>query len=414
MTESPPSTQSLTLAYLTSAYARAADSFIRGEVAQLRAMGHTVHTFSVNRSSPTEAVSDEIRREQASTEYLLSGNTAGLLLAGVRTLVRSPMKFFSAAALAWRTSAKGLKGRIWSLAYLIEAAYLAERLRAKRVQHLHNHIGQNSAAIAMLASHLSGVPYSLTIHGPDEFDQPMQLALGEKIARSAFTVAVCEFGRSQLMRWCAPEHWDKIRVVHCGVDASFLDQTPAPPVDIARFINIGRLTEAKGQLLLIQAAAKLAAAGEKFEIAFIGDGPLRSRLGQETDRLGLRDRVTFLGWRSAAEVRAEIVRSRALVLPSFAEGLPVVIMESLALGRPVIATYIAGIPELVRPGESGWLVPAGSVDDLAAAMRPAIHASADELAQMGRSGAAAVSREHNAAIETRKLELLIRAARPSV
>jgi glycosyltransferase involved in cell wall biosynthesis len=408
MTEPSPSTQSLTLAYLTSAYARAADSFIRGEVAQLRAMGHTVHTFSVKRSSPTEAVSDEIRREQANTEYLLSGNAAGLLLAGVRTLFRSPLKFFSAAALAWRTAAKGLKGRIWSLAYLLEAAYLAERLRAKRVQHLHNHLGQNSAAIAMLASHLSGVPYSLTIHGPDEFDQPMQLALGEKIARSAFTLAVCEFGRSQLMRWVSPEHWDKIRVVHCGVDGSFLNQTPESPVETARFINIGRLTEAKGQLLLIQAAAKLAASGEKFEILFVGDGPLRSRLEQETDRLGLRDRVTFLGWRSAAEVRAEIVRSRALVLPSFAEGLPVVIMETLALGRPVIATYVAGIPELVHPGENGWLVPAGSVDELTMAMRAAIHTSADDLSRMGTCGASAVNERHNAATEARKIEAMAR------
>jgi glycosyltransferase involved in cell wall biosynthesis len=312
--------------------------------------------------------------------------------------------------LAWRTSARGIKGRIWSIAYLLEAAFLAERLRAKRVQHLHNHIGQNSAAIAMLASHLSGVPYSLTIHGPDEFDQPIQLALGEKIARSAFTVAVCEFGRSQLMRWAAPEQWEKIRVVHCGVDASFLDQTPEPPVETARFVNIGRLTEAKGQLLLIQAAAKLAEAGEKFEIVLIGDGPLRSRLEQETDRLGLRDRVTFLGWRSAADVRAQIVRSRALVLPSFAEGLPVVIMETLALGRPVIATYLAGIPELVRPGESGWLVPAGSVDELAMAMRAAIHVSAEELARMGACGARAVNERHNAATEARKIEDMIRAA----
>ena len=132
------------------------------------------------------------------------------------------------------------------LAYLVEAAYLAERLRAKRIEHLHNHIGEGSASVAMLASLLSNIPFSMTIHGPSEFDRPTWLALGEKIHRATFTVAVSEFTRSQLYRWSDPTDWPKIHVVHCGLDGAFLDCGPTPIPETRRLVCVGRLTEQKG------------------------------------------------------------------------------------------------------------------------------------------------------------------------
>jgi colanic acid/amylovoran biosynthesis glycosyltransferase len=399
--------ESATIAYLTSAYARASDSFIRGEVAQLRARGFTVHTFSIRKSPASELVSEEIRREHAATEFVLEAGALRLVLALLRSLLRSPRLTMAAARLAARTGTPGLKGRLWPLAYLLEAAYLAERLRIKGVEHLHNHIGEGSASVAMLASLLSGIPFSMTIHGPGEFDRPTLLALDEKIRRASFTVAVSDFGRSQLYRWSDPADWPKIHVVHCGLDGTFLDAGATPIPEARRLVCVGRLAEQKGAHLLVEAAGLLAAQGIAFELVLVGDGPLRRPIEELVERLGLRGHVRLAGWQGAEAVREEILRARALVLPSFAEGLPVVLMEALALGRPVISTYVAGIPELVVPGVCGWLVPAGSVEALAAAMHDALSAPAHDLERLGRAGAARAARRHDGAVEAAKLAALI-------
>jgi histidinol-phosphate phosphatase family protein len=409
MTEAPPAGGGpLTIAYLTSLYARASDTFIRGEVAQLRALGHTVHTFSVRRCDPSELVDDDIRREHDSTEYLREAGLPRMGLALARRLVRSPRRVLAALGLAARTGTPGLKGRLWPLAYLFQAAYLAERLEARGVGHLHNHIGENSASVAMLASALSGVPFSLTVHGPGEFDRPTLLALGEKVRRAAFTAAVSEYGRSQLYRWSDPSDWPRVHVVRCGLDGRFLGQDPVPVPEARRLVCVGRLAEQKGQLLLVEAAGRLAAEGLDFELVLVGDGPLRAAIEGRVRDLGLGDRVRLAGWLSAEGVRGELLRSRALVLPSFAEGLPVVLMEALALGRPAVSTYVAGIPELVEPGVSGWLVPAGAVGPLAVAMREALTAPAAELSRMGRAGASRAAERHDLRREVARLDALFR------
>lgn len=394
------------LAYLTSAYARASDTFIRGEVRQLRAMGFTVHTFSIRRAEAEQVISEDVRREQETTEYLLDGEKSRLIASALREAIRAPGKCLGALRLAQRCSPPGIKSRLWHVAYALEAAYLAGRLRAKGVRHLHNHIGENSATVAMLAAHIAGIPFSLTIHGPNEFDHPTEIALGEKIRRSGFVAAISSYGRSQLWRWCAADQWEKIHVVHCGVDETFLGQAPSPPPANPRLVSIGRLSEQKGQLLLVEAAAMVAREGTKFELMLIGDGPMRPQIEQAIRRLNLTGMVRLAGWMDSDAIRRELIESRALVMPSFAEGLPVVIMESLALGRPVLSTAIAGIPELVRDGLNGWLVPAGSVCDLAEGMRRVLAAPTSELDRMGRAGADAVSREHNAATEAGKLAKL--------
>ena len=396
-----------TIAYLTSAYARASDSFIRGEVARLRDLGHTVHTFSVRRSSEDEMVGDDVRREAAATEYLLEANPVRMALALARCLLRTPARVFEAFKLARLTGTPGLKGRLWPVAYLLEAAYLAQRLEARGVCLLHDHIGENSASVAMLASTLSKIPFSMTIHGPGEFDRPTLLALGVKIRRAAFTVAISEYGRSQLYRWSDHADWRKIAIVHCGLDGTFLRQPLTPVPEAKRLVCVGRLAEQKGQLLLIEAMGKLAAEGVEGELVLVGDGPLRRPLEELARSLSISDRVHFAGWKDAEGVREEILAARAMVLPSFAEGLPVVLMEALALGRPAISTYVAGIPELVTPGRCGWLVPPGSVDALADAIREALTAPADLLEELGREGARRVSLHHDGAVEAAKLSDLM-------
>jgi glycosyltransferase involved in cell wall biosynthesis len=400
--------ETLTIGYLTSLYARAGDTFIRREVEQLRRLGHTVHTFSIRKPDANELVSEGSRREAAGTEYLLEVGHVALAKAGLRLAIAAPGKLLVSIRLVLRCVPVGTEKRwLRRLAYLLEAAYLAERLEAKNIRHLHNHIGENSAVVAMLAALLRGIPYSLTIHGPGEFDRPTLLALDEKIHRAAFVAAICEFTRSQLLRWSATVDWPKIQVVRCGLDDPFWAADPTPPPSEPRLVSVGRLSEQKGQLLLVEAAAHLRDRGVDFELVIVGDGPLRGQIERLIERLDLHRQVRITGFLRNSAVRQELVAARAMVLPSLAEGLPVVIMEALALGRPVISTYIAGIPELVEPGTSGWLVPAGAIEPLVEAMAEALSADPAELERMGRAGAALAARQHNALTEARKLADLI-------
>jgi len=398
--------ESFALAYMSIRYARASDSFVRREVAELRRLGHTVHTFSVRRPDANEINSEEIRAERASTEDLVAAGPFRLLASFVEELARSPRRMLDAFLLAMKVGTPGLIGRLRPFAYLIEAARLAGRLRANNVQHLHNHIGEGSAAVAMIASALTGIPYSLTIHGPGEFDRPALLALDLKIRRAAFVVAISHFGRSQLYRWSAFEDWPKIKIVHCGVDETFLEAPEAPIPSEPRLVFVGRLTPEKGPTLLIQAAAELDKRGVPIELELIGDGPMRPEVEALVDRLGLRERVRLLGWQNADVVRRAMLQSRALVLPSFAEGLPVVFFEAFALRRPAIGTIIAGIPELIQTGINGWLVPAGSLDHLVEAMSEAVRLTPEELQKLGDAGAAAVAERHDIRAEVKKLEAL--------
>jgi glycosyltransferase involved in cell wall biosynthesis len=385
----------MTIGYLTSIYARPGDLFIRGEVARLRALGYTVHTFSSRRPEPGELVSEEIRREHDGTEYLLDAGAAKMMLAALREAVRSPRRWQAAMRLAARIGTPGLNGRLRPFAYLVQGAYLAGLLEARGVRHLHNHIGESSASVAMFASALGGVPFSITIHGPSEFDDPGSHALGEKIGRASFVATVCEYGRSQLFRWSDYRDWAKVHVVRSGVERKFLEGGPVPIPESRRLISIGRLVEAKGQLLLVEAAARLAAEGMQFELVLVGDGPMRGPIERLVAEHGLGGHVRLAGWLTSDQVRDELVAARALVMASFAEGLPMVLMEALALGRPVVGTYVAGIPELVRPGTCGWLVPPGSVDGLVDALREVLSAPASQLDRMGRAGAALVAEGHD-------------------
>jgi glycosyltransferase involved in cell wall biosynthesis len=400
----------LRLGYLTSVYARASDTFIRNEVLELRRREHTVRTYSIRTPEDEQQVSDEIRSERASTLYILPDHARAALLAAARLLLTRPARTLAALALSWRTGAKGLRARLLHLAYFVEACFLAVRLRRDGVQHLHVHLEEQPATVGMLASALSGVPYSMAVHGPYIFRAPVQWALGEKIARAAFVTCISEFTRSQCMLYAPLEHWPKLHLVRCAPHPSFLAAEPAPFEERRRFVWVGRVCEEKGVPVLIEAVAALAKEGHEFELELLGDGPLLPMVRERIAREGLERRVHTLGWASSDLVRARLATATALVQPSFAEGLPVVIMEALALGRPVISTYVAGIPELVETGVDGWLVPAGSVEALAAAMRQAIVSPTVELIQLGLAGRTRVSAQHSIEKEVTNLLALLRSS----
>jgi colanic acid/amylovoran biosynthesis glycosyltransferase len=391
------------IAYLINQYPQSSQSFIRREIAALTQLGVEVQRFTVRRWDQKLVDPDDQKEEQL-TRAVLDEGKPKLFLAFLRTLFNRPLLLLSALKLAIHCARRGDRGIAHHLIYLAEACVLLRWFSEAKIEHIHAHFGTNSTTVAMLVNALGGPMYSFTVHGPEEFDRPIALKLGLKVHRSAFTVAISEYGRSQLLRWCDFADWPKVKVVHCGVDASFLNHPPTPvPLDSKKFVCIGRLAEQKGQLVLVQAAAKLAAEGQKFELVLVGDGPLRPEIQRLIDQHQLQQTVRIAGWMSNNDVRQQLLESRAMVLASFAEGLPVVVMEALALRRPVISTYVAGIPELVEPDQSGWLVPAGAVDPLVAALRDAITASPQHLDEMGAHGGARVAQQHDAITEARKL-----------
>jgi len=380
------------IAYLTSQYPAVSHSFVRREIAGVERAGGEVVRFSVRR--PTADLPDPADRAEAElTRVILAAGAAAILAATARTALTHPRGFLAALKLA-AGAVRRYPARGWRhLAYLAEACWLVRNLDG--ATHLHAHFGTNPAAVARLANRLVGLPYSFTAHGPDEFDAPREYDLAGKVADAAAAVAISSFGRSQLMRWSAPEHWDRVAVVRCGVDALFTADPPRPAYDAPQLACVARLSAQKGLPLLIDAAAVLARGGIDFRLVLVGDGEMRSGIEQRIAEAGLGDRVTITGYVSAADVRRHLAASRAMVLPSFAEGLPVVIMEALALRVPVIASAIAGTPELVD-GTCGWLVPAGDAGALAGAMRDALAAAPDRLAAMGEEGRARVLQMHDA------------------
>ena len=392
----------MNIAYLMPTYPLPSQTFIRREIAALEASGMTIHRFAARRFVGKLSDSADLA-EQGRTCYLLEAGGWGLAGALIATVVGRPRRWLATLATAIRLGRRSERGLTWHLIYFAEACLLLRWLADRAADHVHVHFGTNAATVALLCRQLGGPPYSVTIHGPEEFDSPRQLGLREKVRHAAFIVAISQFTRSQLCRWTDSADWWKIHVIHCGLDELFLFAVASPIPERPRLVNVGRLCEQKGQHLLLEAAAHLLAHNLDFELVIVGDGPLRGELERLIDHHNMRGRVWITGFLDNQGVRCELEAAPALVMPSFAEGLPVVVMEALALGRPVISTYVGGIPELVEPGRHGWLVPAGAVEPLAAAMAAALTADTVELETMGRSGAARVAERHDINNEARKL-----------
>lgn len=390
------------IAYLINHYPAISHSFIRREILALERLGHEVLRISVRGWSDQQRGLED-QKEQVRTRYVLRSGPMPLLMTLLRTLLERPADLVRAARLALKVGWRAERALPIHFIYLLEACQVARWLREEGVEHLHAHFGTNSAEVAMLVHELGGPPWSFTAHGPEEFDKPRFIALPEKIRRAKFVVAVSSFGRSQLLRNVAHEYWQKIRVVHCGIEPAFHAVDTTAPPNQRRLVCVGRLCEQKGQLLLIEAARRLVAKGIQFALVLAGDGEMRSEIETLVARYNMQDTVRITGWINSEQVREEILTACALVLPSFAEGLPVVLMEAMALRRPVISTYVAGIPELVCNGEHGWLVPAGNVEDLAVAMERCLETPYAIMVEMGEKAHARVLERHDAEKEAGKL-----------
>src|SRR6266850_3295739 len=397
------------IAYLINRYPAVSHSFIRREILALERQGHEVMRVSV-RGWDEVLQSKEDLLERTRTRYVLQGGPMPLLVAFLRMAVSRPLNLVKALRLTWQVGLKSDRPLTVHFVYLLEACQIYLWLRIEKIEHLHAHFGTNPAEVAMLVRELGGPSWSFTAHGPEEFDKPQFIALPEKIRRAQAVVAVSSFGRSQLFRQVSPEYWSKIQVVHCGIEATFHDNAQDRPAAVRRLVCVGRLCEQKGQLLLIEAVHRLVARGTKFELVLAGDGEMRSEIETLIAHYKLQNVVRITGWISSDRVREELLAARALVLPSFAEGLPVVIMEAMALRRPVISTFVAGIPELINSGEHGWLIPAGDAEALAAAIQSCLEETPQTITRMGEAARARVLERHDVDKEASKLIALFQAS----
>lgn len=393
------------IAYLINQYPKTSHSFIRREIEAVEAQAIVVQRYAL-RGWVEPVVDRRDIDERARTAYLLNKGVWPLLKSAASVGISRPRAFWRAFLQALSMSVKSTAMLPYHLIYLCYACRLLQLLSERPVAHLHAHFGTNSAEIALLLRTLGGPPYSFTVHGSDEADDGKYLHLGAKVAHAEFVAAVSSYTRAQLMRHISAADWKKVHVVHCGLEASSFEVLE--PFDEPAFLCVGRLSPEKGHLLLLDAFSRIAGRYPRARLVLAGDGPLRSALEARIADLKLQQQVKVTGWMTNDQVRDEIRRCRALVQPSFQEGLPVVLMEAMAMSRPVISTFVAGIPELVIPGEVGWLVPAGDVEALSTSIESCLLAPADEMRRMGTAAYLRARSRHSIGSEAAKLTALFR------
>lgn len=386
------------VAYLVSQYPCLSHTFIEREVLGLRSVGVDVRTHSVRPCPPSELRSVAMREEAETTLTLHGTSKAEIAAAHAALGRRSPAGYAAGLAMAGRSGRSSLKPKVWQGFYFAEAVVLYERLRAQGVRHLHAHFANVSCDIARIVVAIgraedgpeSGWRWSFTMHGPTEFEEVSAHDLPAKVEDADGVSAISDFCRSQLMRLVDPQHWAKIDVVHMTVDA----QTYLPPAGgrsadgPLNLLYVGRLVPEKGAPVLLDAISQLVERGVDVHARIVGGGQLADSLAADVARRGLESVVDLVGPVGQDDMPGEYHRADLFVLPSFQEGLPVVLMEALATGLPVVTTRIAGVAELVVDGETGRLVPAGRADLLADAIASLTDPA--RRAELGRNGRRAV------------------------
>lgn len=361
-----------TLAYLVSAYPAISHTFILREVRQLRTLGHRIVTASINRADRKPEQMEPAERAEAEATYVVKQHgTAGALSALMFWALRTPLVLLATLRFGLRLRSGGKAW--WSgLAYAVEAAMVARWMRREGAQHLHVHFGNAGASVGVLVKRLTACHLSYTIHGPDEFDEVQGQHLALKMREADAVVCISQFARGQLMRITDPAHWGKFRVCRLGVEPGQFRFALRSAGPVTQLLCVGRLTPAKGQILLVQALAQLRDADLLFHLTLVGAGPDRARIEAAIAAHGLGHHITLTGALTQDEVRERLARADVFVLPSLAEGIPVVLMEAMSCGVPCVTTPVNGIPELVLHDQTGLLATPGDVASLAARLRQLI------------------------------------------
>ncbi|MES2290521.1 MAG: glycosyltransferase family 4 protein [Pseudomonadota bacterium] len=381
------------IAYLVSQYPATSHTFIRREVEAMRRHGVDIDTFSVRRPSAAEIVSPDDATAHDTTFYILPLSPLRLIGAHLSALMTGPVRYLATFGTALKHRAPGLRALLWSLFHFVESIVLARELRRRSIAHLHNHFANAGATVGYLAAHYLRLPWSLTLHGISETDYPAGLMLADKVRAAQFVACVSWFGRAQAMRLVEPDQWPKFETVRCALDLNAL----APIAQTARaeqqsIVCVGRLSSEKGHYGLLSALAAVRSQGVDAKLTLIGDGPEGARLKAMAAALLPEDAVMFAGRLDEIATLAAVAQADLLVLPSFMEGLPVVLMEAMALGTPVISSRIAGVPELITEGVEGRLFTPANWDELAQVLAQAL-TETEATARMAVAAREKIARE---------------------
>ncbi|HZT33965.1 MAG TPA: glycosyltransferase [Bryobacteraceae bacterium] len=358
------------LGYLVSRYPGISHTFILREVLELRRQGFEIEVASINPPDRTpEKLTRQEQEEAARTYYVRPAGAAGALGAVLLLAARQPAGFARGLLFALRLGGGDARRILWHLFYFVEAAMLARWMRHRNLRHLHVHFATPASNVALVLTRIAPVSFSITVHGPDEFYDVTAYRLAEKIAGAAFLCTIGTYARSQLMKLAPPGEWLKFEVTPLGVSPA--EFSPAPFRESPRpfwLICVGRLVPAKGQHILLAALERLVRNGREVRLRLVGDGPDRESLERTARERGIAEAVVFEGAVNQDRVRALYQAADAFVLASFAEGIPVVLMEAMAMEIPCITTWINGIPELVRDAVDGILVAPSDDEALAEAI----------------------------------------------
>jgi colanic acid/amylovoran biosynthesis glycosyltransferase len=352
------------LAYLASEYPGISHTFIFREIQGVRSLGFNVSTASIRRPANLSMMTGHEKQDAEETLYIK--DTARLKALGVHVglFFRRPQGYLKMLSQALTFSRRGPRNILKGLAYFAEAGILLQWMRHRDIRHVHVHFGNPAATVAMIAAGYGTIDYSLSIHGPDIFYDVTNNLLPEKVKNAKFVRCISYFCQSQVMRLAPYDYWDRFNIVRCGVDLNIFESRPDPGNAVPHILCVGRLVPAKGQHILVAAAGRLKAKGIPFHLTFVGPGEDLSSLETLARNLDIIDQVTFTGAVGQAEVHKYYDRADVFVLPSFAEGVPVVLMEAMAKEIACISTHITGIPELISDGVDGLLVTPGNVDEL--------------------------------------------------
>ena len=392
--------------YLLSQYPTLGHTYLLRELRGLRDLGWDIPVVSIRLPDlPMELMPTAEQGEAARTFYVLRGGVAESAVDQLCVFFCSPARYLAGLAYAIRLGGFDFQRCLRWLIYFAEAARAGRWLMSRGVTHLHSHF---STSVALLIAKVFPLTFSATIHGPMEFLDPSGFCLREKIQAASFVVAISYFARSQMAQLVPYEMWDRFEVAPLGIDSFVYEPAPfRESPDPFELICVGRLTPFKAQQVLLDSVHRLVSSGRNVRLRFVGDGPDRPCLEARVQKLGLSDRVVLEGWKSQEEVWALYQRADAFALASSAEGLPVVLMEAMAMQIPCVATRIAGIPELIRDGIDGLLVTPSDSDELASAIARLLDDSALRLT-LAKSGRIRVREKYHLATNVAHLSEIFR------
>ncbi len=408
----PSDASGLRIGYLLSRYPAVSHTFFLKEVLGLRARGLVIDVASINLPDRSREMLPAVEAAESDQVYYVKTGIGTMLKKLVPIAFGSPSTVLRGLRAACKLGGWDLAAKAYALFYLAEALLVGDWMQKRGLPHLHVHFGGAVATVGMLTSQAWKIPWSVTLHGPDEFFDQELFYLRRKIETAAFVVCISDFCRSQVLRIVPGLMTDRLEVCRLGVDCDQLfprmpeleasrssepgPRETAPEGRPLRLVCTGRLVSAKGHRVLLEAIAPLQAQGIELECLLIGDGPERQALEALCQCSGLDAQVKFLGAMAHQQALDYVASADVFVLASFAEGLPVALMEAMALGVPCISTPIAAISELIRDNQNGLLVPPAN----AVALRDAIVrlASDRELRQqLGANARRTVASQYNLA-----------------